>query len=182
VLFALLAVAHGPCVADAATDGTATLMVKVQAAMPNRWVVADRRTNALPEGHYWGLEYTGIRGEEFVVQGVADVSVQWQNANGEWRSDVVGKEALRLYIMPGRYRESWRRFLLPKRPASAQLIYEDDERRVYAHPSMWISSQEKLDRIMKTAHAIRWPDSPTNTRALSWVSWRADISRALAEN
>ena len=98
---------------------------------------------------------------------------------GEWHTEVVGKEALRLYVMPPAYRESWFRFFVPKRPVSADLLFEGQAFKVYAYPSSVILENEKLDQIVKQGQAIRWPDSPKTTRTLSWSSWSEDIPRLL---
>jgi hypothetical protein len=91
---------------DAVADSTgAALASKLAASLPKSWVVTERRLGVLPEGHYWGQKYVGDRGEEILLQGVADVHVSWQDASGEWRSEVVGKEALKLYVMPSAYRD-----------------------------------------------------------------------------
>lgn len=165
--------------AVSANGAAAALATKIEAALPKSWSVAERKSGVLPEGHYWGQEYSGARGEEILLQGSADVHVSWQDAKGEWRSDVVGKEALKLYVMPSTYRESWLRFFIPKRPVSARLLMESESFKVYAHPSFRIIESEKLDRIVKRSNAIRWPDSPENTGSLTWGSWSADLPRML---
>lgn len=162
-----------------ANGATTALATKIEAALPKSWSVAERKSGVLPEGHYWGQDYSGARGEEILLQGSADVHVSWQDAKGEWHSDVVGKEALKLYVMPSTYRESWLRFFIPKRPVSARLLVETESFKVYAHPSFRIVESEKLNRIVKQSNAIRWPDSPENTGSLSWGSWNTDLLRTL---
>ena len=165
---------------DAVADSTgAALASKLAASLPKSWVVTERRLGVLPEGHYWGQKYVGYRGEEILLQGIADVHVSWQDASGEWRSEVVGKEALKLYVMPSVYRESLLRFFIPQRPVTARLLLETRSGKIYAHPSFRVIEKEKLERIVKQAKAIRWPDSPESTGVLSWGSWSADISRLL---
>jgi hypothetical protein len=165
--------------AVSANGTTAVLATKIEAALPKSWSVAERKAGALPEGHYWGQDYSGVRGEEILLQGSADVHVSWQDAKGEWHSDVVGKEALKLYVMPSSYRESLLRFFIPKRPVSARLLVETPSFKVYAYPSTRVLDKEKVDRAIKQGKAIRWPDSPENTGSLSWGSWSADIPRTL---
>lgn len=155
------------------------LTAKLETVLPKSWSVAERKPGALPEGHYWGQEYNGVRGEEILLQGGADVHVSWQDGTGDWHSDVVGKEALKLYVMPSTYRESWLRFLIPKRPVAARLLVETPSFKVYAYPSFRITESEKLDQIVKQGKAIRWPDSPENTGSLSWGTWVTDILRTL---
>lgn len=162
-----------------ADSAGAALASKLAASLPKPWVVTERRLDVLPEGHYWGQKYVGDRGEEVLLQGVADVHVLWQDASGEWRNEVVGKEALKLYVMPLTYRESLLRFFIPQRPVTARLLVETQSVKIYAHPSFRIIEKEKLERIVKEAKAIRWPDSPESTGMLSWGTWSADISRLL---
>jgi len=165
--------------AVSANGAAAALVTKIEAALPKSWSVAERKSDVLPEGHYWGQDYSGVRGEEILLQGSADVHVSWQDAKGEWHSDVVGKEALKIYVMPSTYRESWLRFLVPKRPVSARLLVETESFKVYAYPSTRVLEKDKVDRAIKLGKAIRWPDSPENTGSLSWGSWSADLPRML---
>lgn len=157
----------------------AVIEAKIEGALPKLWTVVERKTGSIPEGHYWGQEYSGVHGEEILIQGSADVHVLWQDSNGEWHTDAVGKEALKLYVMPSSYRESLLRFLIPKRPVTAPLLFEGQAFKVYAYPSFRILEKEKLDRIVKQGKAIRWPDSPENTQTLTWGSWGDDIRRLL---
>lgn len=165
--------------AVAAHGASAALATRIEAALPKSWSVAERKSGVLPEGHYWGQEYSGVRGEEILLQGSADVHVSWQDTKGEWHSDIVGKEALKLYVMPSTYRQSLLRFFIPKRPVSARLLVETESFKVYAYPSTRVLDKQKVDRAIKQGNAIRWPDSPENTGSLSWGSWSADILRAL---
>lgn len=152
---------------------------KLKASLPKSWVVIERRICVLPEGHYRGQTYDGERGEEILLQGVADVRVSWQATGGDWRSEIVGKEALRIYVMPPAYRQSPWRFFIPQRPVAAGLLSETESHKIYAYPSFIIVEKERLELIVKQAKAIRWPDSPERTGTLSWGSWRADILRLL---
>lgn len=164
--------------ARADTSGDA-VTAKLNTVLPKSWAVVRRNAGVLPEGHYWGQEYSGVRGEEILLQGVADVHVAWRDASGEWHSEAVGKEALKLYVMPHGYRESLLRFFILKRPMTARLLVETQSFRVYAHPSFRIIDNEKLDSIVKQGKATRWPDSPENTGALSWGTWSSDIPKLL---
>ncbi|MES2714419.1 MAG: hypothetical protein V4795_01555 [Pseudomonadota bacterium] len=158
-----------------------TLASKIAKSLPNSWSVIERKLGVLPEGHYWGQKYTSDQGEEILLQGVADVHVSWQNSRGEWHVEVVGKETLKLYVMPLAYQESWLRFFIPQRPVTARLLVETQSLKVYAHPSFRIIEKEKLARITKEAKAIRWPDLPESTAVLSWATWRTDIARLLSQ-
>jgi hypothetical protein len=133
----------------------AVIATKIEAALPKPWAVVERKSGVLPEGHYWGQEYSGVRGEEILIQGGSDVHVSWQDTKGEWRTEAVGKEALKVYVMPSTYRESLFRFFIPKRPVSARLLFDGQAVKVYAYPSFRILENDKLDRIVKHGKAFR---------------------------
>jgi hypothetical protein len=156
-------------------------VTKIETVLPKGWTIGERKYEAIPEGHYWGQKYNGVRGDEILVQGTSDIHVSWQDSRGDWHSEAVGKEALKLYFMPSDYKESPRRFFIPKRPASARLLFEGKEFKVYGYPSFSVIESDKLKGIVRNGQSIRWPDSPENTRTLSWNSWSEDISRVLQE-
>lgn len=172
-------VAIGGVASPASADAGAAIVARMNDHLPKSWAVVERRPDTLPEGHYWGQNYRGIRGEEILIQGGADVHVMWQDTKGAWHTDAVGKDALKLYVMPSSYRESVLRFLIPKRPVAAPLLFEGQTFKVYANPSFRILERERLDRIVQQSTAIRWPDSPENTGSLSWRSWNDDIPQLL---
>ena len=165
--------------ATSENGATAAVAAKIEGALPKSWIVVERRPDTLPQGHYWGQEYSGIRGDEILIQGGADVHVSWRDTKGEWHTEAVGREALKLYVMPSSYRESLRRFFIPKRPAAASLLFEGQTFKVYAYPSFRILEKERLDWIVKHGNAIRWPDSPENNHTLSWRNWADEIPQML---
>lgn len=160
-------------------DAGAAVAAQIEGALPKSWIVVERRPDALPQGHYWGQEYSGIRGDKIIIQGGTDVHVAWRDTLHKWHTEAVGKEVLKLYVMPSSYRESMRRFFIPKRPVTASLLFEGQTFKVYAHPSFRILEKERFDWIMKNSTAIRWPDSPENTHTLSWENWADEIPQVL---
>jgi hypothetical protein len=157
-----------------------TVIPKLGAALPPGWRIVATNRNVLPEGHYWGQTYSGPLGDEVVIEGVDEVAMSWRDFSGTWRQDVVGKEALNVYVMPPSYRESYLRFLVLKRPRTARLVVRTKAYAIYAHPSARITRKELLDTIVRQAKGVRWPDSPTNTGVLSWGSWSTDLEQLLA--
>lgn len=157
----------------------AAVEAKIGLALPYSWTVVDRKSGTLPRGHYWGQEYDGIHGDEIVIEGGENVHVAWRDTRGDWHKEAVGKEALKLYVMPAAYRESLLRFFIPKRPVAASLLFESQSIKVYAYPSVRIVDTERVDWIVKHGTAIRWPDSPETTRILSWSNWADDIPKLL---
>ena len=117
---------------DISEDGAAFVVAKINAAVLRSWTVVEQTPNVLPEGHYWGQEYAGVRGEEIVLQGSTDVHVSWQDREGTWHTEAIGKEALKLYIMPSTYKERCWRIFIPKRTISADLLFENRTVKIYA--------------------------------------------------
>lgn len=170
---------HGLIESANANTSSEDLVARLAAALPKSWVIAERKPGVLPQGHYWGQDYHGARGEEILLQGPIDIYVAWQDSGGEWHKESVGKEALKLYLMPTTYSESLLRFFIPKRPLTACLLSETPSFKVYAWPSFTVIEREKLDRVVKHGKAIRWPDSPEVSGTLSWSSWRSDIKNVI---
>lgn len=162
-----------------AGDLGSAIATKLGATLPLSWAIVERRAGVVPEGHYWGREYNGIRGEELLLQGNSDVHISWQDYSGEWHNETVGKEALRLYVMPPTYRESLLRHFIFNRPVAAKLLAETPMFKLYAYPSTRILEKETVERVIKHGRAIRWPDSPEVSGVLSWETWRADLSRVV---
>lgn len=159
-----------------------TVIARLQPVLPVGWKVVARRSGVIPEGHYWGQSYSGVRGEEIVLQGPKDVHLEWHDALGAARLETLGKEALKIYVMPSNYRESLLRFFIPKRPVAARLVYEGPEYKIYAYPSfVMLMTRDAFDSILKQNTGTMGPvDSPEYTGFLTWSSWREDIRRALA--
>jgi hypothetical protein len=99
-------------------------------------------------------------------------------AREEWgvAAQKLGKEVLELWIMPGKYRESWASKLNFHAPEPAELIFSGANVRVYAKPSARVTSEARFKAILKEATETRGLDSD---RALSWSTWRADLQREL---
>lgn len=160
---------------------TEAVIKEIEAALPTSWKIVERKSESLPMGHYWGQQYSGIRGEEVILQGDSDVHVLWLDAKGQWHKDAVAKEVLKIYIMPSTYRESLLRFFVPKRPAGASLLVEARSFKFYAYPFFRITDNGKFTEIEKNLKSIRWPDSPANTGSLSWSNWKSDLNQLLDE-
>jgi hypothetical protein len=160
-----------------ADERLSELVARLASSLPRPWGVDGQRSGVLPEGHYWGQEYFGARGEEIVLIGADDVHIEWLDSKNAWHREAVGKEALKIYVMPITYRESFRRYFVLKRPKTAQLLVETQTQRIYAIPAFKVTSDEMLARTVRQANAVRWPDSPENTGNLSWPTWRTDLSQ-----
>jgi len=148
---------------------------KIKTVLPSDWSVAETKEDALPRGHYWGLKYEGPKGLEVVLQGRSDVLFHWKDRDDTWHREPVAKEALRLWLMPSVYEESWRRFFVMKRPKTAKLLFSGPEVKAYSHLSSRIIAVERFDEIVKAAKSTGWPDSPSNTGAISWKTWEEDL-------
>jgi hypothetical protein len=153
---------------------------RVSAGLPVGWSIVDKKAEVIPEGHYWGESYTGIRGFGVQLQGPRNVNARWQDGRKVWHEEPVGKEALWLYVMPSTYAESQKRHLLPNRPNPAVQIFEDSGYKLYAYPMGRIVQTDRMDVILKQNISIEWPDSPRTTGVLSWENWREEIKNSLS--
>jgi hypothetical protein len=157
------------------------VIAKLETALPSGWSIVETKTDVLPEGHYWGLEYEGPKGIEVVLRGQRNVLYRWKDQSGSWHEEPLAKEALRLSLMPVTYDESWRRFFVMKRPKTAKLLFSGKALKVYSHPSLWTPNRARFDEILKVATSVGWQDSPSRTDSLSWKTWKSDLERALRD-
>jgi hypothetical protein len=163
------------------SNPTQAVIAKLRPVLPVGWTISAQRSGVIPEGHHWGQTYTGVRGWEIVLRGPRDVHLLWQDAAGVWHTDVKGREALKIYVMPSTYRDNVLRFFVPKRPIAARLIHDGPACKVYAHPSFeMLMPDDAFRQIVKKSQEIRSPDSPPMSE-LSWGTWKEDIRQALAK-
>lgn len=181
-LVILATVMAAPLGTDAAGPMKYDLEVeKIRSVLPEKWSIVEARADALPEGHYWGMQYDGPKGFEVVIQGPRDVAFDWKDQQGAWHQEPVAKEALRLWLMPAEYRESWRRFFVMKRPKSVKLLRNAQNVRVYAEPSSRTVDTARVEQIVREAVSTAWRDRPDSADDLTWKSWSTDLDRALRD-
>jgi len=153
----------------------------IQNSLPSDWKIVERKSNKIPRGHYWGLEYNGCLGEEIVILGPADVMFFWRDRDGKSHQVPLAKETLRIWIMPPEYRESWKRHFKFNRPIPAKIIVAGKDGKVYGFQTHRIVDENEFKVLLKQATETSWPDSPhDNNGSLSWSNWRQDLSDGLS--
>ena len=153
----------------------------INKVVPSGWSIAETKDNQLPHGHYDGIEYKGSGGTLLVLIGSADVMFNWKDRTGISHREPLAKEALKLWVMPTDYKDSWKRIFVPKRNVSAELIADNDRASVYAEALHEIVDKRRFNEILGKASSTGWPDAPHNNGELSWKSWRDDIKKALSD-
>lgn len=167
--------------ADEAINYDASIGV-IEATLPKGWSIAETHADVLPEGHYSGMRYHGRKGLEVVAQGPRDVALHWKDSAEKWHQEPVAKEALRIWLMPPSYEQSWKRFFVMKSPKTADLLFAGPTFKVYGTPSFRIVAPDKTRELVRSARSTGWPDSPGHTGSLSWATWEDDLQRVFRTN
>lgn len=153
----------------------------IHASLPEGWSRAESKLNEVPYGHHWGQSYDGPTGRLEVFAGPKERSINWKDEAGSWHREVVGKEALQVWIMPADYKRSWWRFLKPKGPVPAGAVYSDDAIRIFANESIHVSRRERFEEILELAVETNWSGPEDDERELTWTNWKEDLRRGLGE-
>ena len=146
---------------------------------PPGWKIKETQEGQIPWGHYWGAEYNGPTGRLILLEGPADVNFHWRDSGGKWHVEPIAKEALKLWIMPPGYSDSWKRFFNPHAPIPAKKIISNNKFAIYGQPTHLIKSEETFNAFLKQATSTGWPDSPHNADTLSWSTWNEDLRKVL---
>lgn len=180
VLFVFLTIyCFGASMADLQIKSQDRLIDNIKKSIPSEWRIAEIKSDVIPRGHYWGLEYKGPKGLSIVLEGPMDVFLHWKDKKGDWHQEALAKESLELWIMPHEYRESWKRFFIIHRPKSAELLFSGRIIKVYVYPAHRGVSDKKFNEILSHAKSTSWPDSPANNGVLSWKTWKKDLTNSL---
>jgi hypothetical protein len=152
----------------------------IQNSLPSNWKIVERKSNKIPHGHYWGLEYKGRLGQEIVIQGPTEVMFRWRDRDGKFHQVPLAKETLKVWIMPPDYSESWKRHFMFHRPIPAMIIVAGEGVKVYGFQTHRIVNENEFKDLLKQATETAWPNSPhDHNGCLSWSNWRKDLSDAL---
>jgi hypothetical protein len=142
---------------------------------PLGWVIAERHTNAVPEG----FRNKKIKGTLYVFSGPKKVTWNWKAHNGEWNHEDLAYEALEIWIFPGNYRPGVKTYLKIKGPILPSKIYASKHVRVYAKPShRLIVEKEIISKKAAEATMSYWDDSGEKD-TISWMNWKDQIFDAL---
>jgi len=167
-------------VAGAQEEGPRAEVAAIEAAAPPAWHAARVEQGTIPSGHHWGERYGGPRGTLLVLVGPTDVFLNWSERGGPWHREALAKESLHIWVMPPSYRDSFWSFLNIHRPAQPELVFKGERSRVYARASHEAVDTPRLQELLGQ-YATAWPDSPHETGALSWRTWRQDLTLALEQ-
>jgi len=153
----------------------------IDTAIPKGWKIVSREYEQIPWGHHWCYEYRGVTGTKLIARGTEPVRSQFLGDDDRWRKVIVGKEALKIWIMPSNYKEGWRNWLCIHRPIQPTFVVKNKQIRLYARPSSHSSQDE--ERIFKNelskSKAVQSPNSPWNKpENLSWNEWINDLNYA----
>jgi hypothetical protein len=149
-------------------------------AAPQTWSLAATIPDKLPQGYRWSSGANQHGGTQLVLVGPRDVNFSWRDHAGDWHSEALAKEALKVWIMPGYFRDSLANAFNPHAPVHAPLVFSSATVRVYALPTHRIFNEERFQDLLKQATATDWPESPARgTTPLSWSTWRQHLKVSL---
>ena len=155
--------------------------ISVNKALPDGWTIAETKTNVLPDGHYWGMDYEGLKGIKLMLTGINDVSLDWKDENDVWHKSPVAKESISLWIMPIEYKMSWKRFFVFHRPIAAEMIFSTNKIKVYGSSGHRVIDNKAFNEIIAKAKSTKWSVSPANDGNMSWNNWKTAIQAALSK-
>jgi hypothetical protein len=160
------------------------LIDKIEAKMPKGWKIVEKKPSVIPEYHYEDMQYDGPKGVYLIVAGDQDYYFEWKDRSGEWHKEPSGKEAIKLWIMPAQYHESWRRFFVFKGHVRTPEVYSNQNARVYGRDSAYSDPEslpelERWDKEMRPYITDTKPMPEHTVR--SWVNWREDIKKILQD-
>jgi len=155
-----------------------SLTQAIESVIPEGWDLIETKENEIPWGHYWGISCKGPKGKLLVLRGTVNVEFNWQDIHQNWHKIPLAKEALKIWIMPAGYNDSWKRFFNIHRPRPAVEICLSNSGLIFAQPTHLITSESKFKELLSQAKSTNWIESPHNARKLSWPTWEADLNMA----
>jgi hypothetical protein len=147
---------------------------RVTASLPEDWSLIESQDGQAPPGH-GDVEATGSL---LVLLGSGPVTFQWKDESGEWHDEELARETLELWVMPGSYRPSPRRFFEHHRHVPPELIYASKNIRVYGRVSHRIIAEDRFNDLLKVAHSTSWSDISETT--CTWQGWQEAVAAAFA--
>lgn len=87
-----------------------SIVKELHGSLPKEWHISMEKEQEIPYGHYWNLNYEGVRGYKIVLQGGMPVSLKWKDDEEQWHDSNIARETLTLWFMPSCYKQSWKRF------------------------------------------------------------------------
>jgi hypothetical protein len=160
------------------------LIERIEAGMPKGWRVIEKKPGVIPEYHYEDMQYDGPKGVYLFIAGDHDEYFGWKDRSGEWHQEPFYKEAIKLWVMPAQYHESWRRFFVFKGQVRAPEVYSNQNARVYGRDSSYADPEKLLYRKSRYEEIKKYifDTSPMPEHTVqSWVNWREDIKKILQD-
>jgi hypothetical protein len=151
-----------------------TIVHKIVGALPSGWLVAKLEEDQLPSGQHWGDDYRTHwhGGEKLTLAGPTEIVV------GSPPEAIKAVESLELWIMPSTYPDGSLEFALFAYQTAGE-IYRDRKVAVYALTSRY-DGHRNLDHYVSDVYQETSPLAPAKDGlAISWTSYKADISKAL---
>ena len=118
------------------------------------WSLIESQAGQAPPGH-GPVEASG---RLYVLLGPGAVAFQWKDESGQWHNEDLAREALELWVMPGAYRPSPRRFVEHHRHVPPERIYASEEIRVYGRVSHRVVAEDRFNELLKVAYSTSWSD------------------------
>lgn len=157
-----------------------SIVKELHGSLPKEWHISMEKEQEIPYGHYWNLNYEGVRGYKIVLQGGMPVSLKWKDDEEQWHDSNIARETLTLWFMPSCYKQSWKRFFNLGQPVAAKLFFSSEKLKIYSMLGHQIIAEAELARLISIAKSTKWPDSPAQTGRVSWKEWRKDLKQILA--
>lgn len=139
-------------------------------ALPADWRLVESREGQGPQGH----GPVEPNGQLHVLVGPGPVSFRWQDAAGEWHDEELAREAIEVWVMPGSYRPSLRRFWEHHRQVPPQGVHASRRVRVYAQVSHRLVDEERFNALLSVARSTSWSDIVD--KSCTWEDWAEQIS------
>jgi hypothetical protein len=144
--------------------------------LPEGWSLIESKDGQAPPGHGPVEQY----GRLYVLLGPGPVAFQWKDESGEWHEEALARETVELWVMPGFYRPSLRRFLEHHRHIPPERIYRSDSLRVYGRVSHRIIAEEQFSELLQSARSTSWSD--IGRKDCTWQDWPRDLAAGLKTN
>ena len=142
-------------------------------SLPQAWSLSERQESQAPPGH-GPVEPSG---RLYVLLGPGPVAFQWKDESGAWHSEELARETLELWVMPGAYRPSPKRFLEHHRHVPPDLVYASDRIRAYGRVSHRIVDEQRFDDLLRKAYSTSWSDIAE--KRCTWTGWSEAIAASL---
>ena len=145
----------------------------IQSALPRGWRLEESKPDQIPYGHDQNFTHGG---RLLVLVGPQDAYFDWQGRDDVWHHDPVFSEALKVWIMPPNYSDSWGNFFDFHRPASPLFVWSGPTATVYGMVTNHLKPGADLGDSIRLAKVTVGREVRP-----SWASWKEDIRGHLSK-